>query len=373
MAEPDQIEAVIRAIYDAALAPEAWPQVLADAARVLAAGIGTLTRRAIATGNGVPLGGGIDPPGADEFFGYYAPRSPLFRRVAGLTPGIIVTDRDLLPKAEFQRSEIYNEYFLKHEVNALIAMPLWRDGGEIVCVHFARAPRAPEFEIGDKTLLGRLAPHLQRAFTLSRRLGLLQAKSECGLELFERMRQAVLIVDGEARVLYANGAAETLLRLGDGLGVGPGGLRGSLPIGTRRLREAIARAAGGADGGAIVLERFAAAPLYALATPIRDGDRWFAAGGPRVLLTISDPERRATPAARTLSELFGLTPAEANVALLLHQGRDLNAVASALGVTRNTARTHLQQVLAKTGCHRQTELVLRLSAIAQLGPEGEGR
>ena len=366
MTEADQIETVIRSIYDAALAPEQWPKMLAAAAETLAAGIGTMTRRVIVTGDGTPLGGGVDPPGAAEFFGYHAPRSPLFRRVASLTPGVIATDRDLLPKAEFRRTEIYNDYFLRHRVNALIATPLWRDDCEIVCVHFARAPSAPEFGIEDKALLGRLAPHLQRAFMLARQLSLLEAKSECGLELFERMRQAVLIVDREARVLYANGSAETLLRRGDGLVAGPGGVRGNRPIGTRRLREALARAASGVDGGAVVLERVAGRPLYALATPIRDGDRWFAPRGPRVLLTLSDPEQPAALSARTLSELFGLTPAEAKVALLLHQGRNLNSVAAALGVTRNTARTHLQQVLAKTGCHRQAELVHRLASIEHL-------
>ena len=373
MAEAEHIEAVIPILYDAALAPEQWAQALARAARVLAAGVGTLTRRAIATGSGVSLGRGIDPPGADEFFAYFAPRSPLFRRVAGLTRGAIATDQDLLPKAEFQRSEIYNEYFLKHEVNALIAMPLWRDDSEIICVHFARPPKAAEFDHADKARLGRLAPHLQRAFTLARRLGLSEARTECGLELFERTRQAVLVVDGDAHVHFANGAAEGLLGAADGLAAGPGGLRGAQVAGTRRLRAAIARAASGADSDAVLLERAAAPPLYALATPLRGAHFWLGAGGPYVLLTLSDPQRRPAPAPRLLSELFGLTSAEASVALLLQQGRDLNATAAALGITRNTVRTHLRAALAKTGCHRQAELVLCLSALAQLGPDGRGQ
>jgi DNA-binding CsgD family transcriptional regulator len=55
--------------------------------------------------------------------------------------------------------------------------------------------------------------------------------------------------------------------------------------------------------------------------------------------------------------LYRLTPTEARLADLLLGGLEVRAVADHLGITIETARFHLKRVLAKTGTHRQTELV----------------
>jgi DNA-binding CsgD family transcriptional regulator len=72
----------------------------------------------------------------------------------------------------------------------------------------------------------------------------------------------------------------------------------------------------------------------------------------------------------TLCELHGLTPAEARLAAALVRGFSLEEAAAELVISRNTARTHLKRVFAKTGTCRQGELIsLLLSgpALVQLG------
>ncbi|MBV9078260.1 MAG: helix-turn-helix transcriptional regulator, partial [Methylobacteriaceae bacterium] len=60
---------------------------------------------------------------------------------------------------------------------------------------------------------------------------------------------------------------------------------------------------------------------------------------------------------------FSLTGAEAAVALDLLSGEGLKASARRLGISLETARTHLRHIFAKTGARRQAELVrLILSA-----------
>ncbi|MER9140386.1 helix-turn-helix transcriptional regulator [Mesorhizobium sp. M0830] len=67
------------------------------------------------------------------------------------------------------------------------------------------------------------------------------------------------------------------------------------------------------------------------------------------------------PAEAPLSGLFDLTQAEARIAHALGFGRTPRSIAKDLGISYETVRNHLKTVLAKTGSHRQADL-LGLSA-----------
>jgi DNA-binding CsgD family transcriptional regulator len=64
----------------------------------------------------------------------------------------------------------------------------------------------------------------------------------------------------------------------------------------------------------------------------------------------------------SLRSRFCLTPAEAQIALGIADGKTLAAIAEARGVSVSTARGQLKFVFAKTGTHRQAELVALLLA-----------
>ena len=59
----------------------------------------------------------------------------------------------------------------------------------------------------------------------------------------------------------------------------------------------------------------------------------------------------------SLRSRFCLTPAEAQIALGIADGKTLAAVAEVRGVSVSTARAQLKSVFVKTGTHRQAELV----------------
>ena len=59
---------------------------------------------------------------------------------------------------------------------------------------------------------------------------------------------------------------------------------------------------------------------------------------------------------------FGLTPAEARLALHLVAGETLRSAEAKLSITYETARTHLKNIFSKTGTCRQAELVVVLVA-----------
>jgi DNA-binding CsgD family transcriptional regulator len=126
----------------------------------------------------------------------------------------------------------------------------------------------------------------------------------------------------------------------------------------------------------IELARSTAEPLPAPVIIARNGAPWLLIEampvtsasneifeGCRALLVVSDLSRPSMTDAALLSLVFGLTSAEARLAAAICGGQDLDAASSSFGVSRETLRSQLKTVFAKTGSRRQAELVARAALI----------
>jgi DNA-binding CsgD family transcriptional regulator len=71
---------------------------------------------------------------------------------------------------------------------------------------------------------------------------------------------------------------------------------------------------------------------------------------------VTDLRSPLRPEATQLCAAFGLTVAEAKLAAKLASGSGIDGAAASLGVSRETARTQLKAVFAKTNTCRQAEL-----------------
>lgn len=80
------------------------------------------------------------------------------------------------------------------------------------------------------------------------------------------------------------------------------------------------------------------------------------------LSDLCQPWRTLTP--EMLVDMFAITPAEAEIALLLHEGRDLDEIALARSVSRETIRTQVKSLLSKLDLPSQKRLVMMLSRVA---------
>ena len=74
-------------------------------------------------------------------------------------------------------------------------------------------------------------------------------------------------------------------------------------------------------------------------------------------MQFTDPGLDNRPAAEALRDAFGLTPAEARLAIALAQGVRLADHAESVGISLNTVKTLLSRVFRKTETARQAELV----------------
>jgi DNA-binding CsgD family transcriptional regulator len=274
-----------------------------------------------------------------------------------------------MPRADFERSEFYNDFLVRRlGARSVLTTLLIRNRDRLVAMTLCRGGAAnPGYTAHDKRVLAELIPHLERAHKVSTRLRTHEMRAARLEELLDRSPRGLLIVNAAGRVHYANRPAEQVLRRCDALAVGAGVLRASASVANDRLYALIAEAARGSGGGAVALpQRSGRGFVHALVVPCAARRTWPTAGEPCALVLLRPTQTRFRLLPEHARAIFGLSPSEARVASLLHQGLDLAAIAAALEISRNTARVHLNAILAKTGTHRQAILMQRLSAIAEL-------
>lgn len=78
------------------------------------------------------------------------------------------------------------------------------------------------------------------------------------------------------------------------------------------------------------------------------------------MLILHESGQVSLPLPEQLKSLYGLTQAEARLALKLCEGNTPAKCAKNMGVCITTIRTQLRALMEKTGSHRQTELISKL-------------
>jgi DNA-binding CsgD family transcriptional regulator len=276
--------------------------------------------------------------------------------------GKVLNPEMFVSREEYCRTDIFREWFEPQRAEAMIGAKLLIEGPVSTFFGLVRPYSRGNFEEDEIELFAALVPHLQRAMQLQVRLAGVEGPSMGSAELLNRLPQGLLLVDAQARVVFANRAAESLLRSGGGLSLGGDGLCAEIPVETRRLRQMIAESAtprdelGGA-GGSFRLARAGRAPLTVLVAPHRSRFDWIDILRPAAMLLVTDPEQPADIGCDGLRRDYGLTPAEAVFAVEISKGDGLLAAAGRLGVSLATVKTHLAHVFDKTGARRQAELV----------------
>lgn len=215
-----------------------------------------------------------------------------------------------------------------------------------------------EIELG-KLLL----PHLRRAVTISEVLDVRTIVGERMAEALDALRCAVVLTNEQGTILHANRPAENILCASGGpVHSAKGTLQATAPSAAAELRAAIALAARneagiGKTGLAIRLTESDVPTIFAHVLPLTGSDFRTRLQPAAVAAVFIGSPPDAQDGADTLAAAFGLTPAETKVLASLFSGRTLTETAATLGITRPTAKTHLEHIFLKTKVTRQAELM----------------
>jgi DNA-binding CsgD family transcriptional regulator len=176
------------------------------------------------------------------------------------------------------------------------------------------------------------------------------------------LMHGVIITDRTSRPLFVNLAAAEVIAQSDGLRIDSARLRAAHPPETAAIRRMIEAASDAPDGESCSAALCVSRPsmrrsLTLVVAPMRGAQARLPGLQPSAIVFITDPEREAPVSSAFLQQVYGLTRAEAEVAVKVERGEGLQAVAETLGIALCTARTHLQHIFEKTGTRRQAELV----------------
>jgi DNA-binding NarL/FixJ family response regulator len=313
---------------------------------------------------------------------YYHRLDPYRERGARLTDGPLFNRArvatEIIPTAELRRTEYYHDYARPNGRHHMMGALLELAAPTPLGLH--RDAAAGPFTEAERRSLEALVPHLRRALQLKRRFEAGSAAQEMRSAALDALSVPVFVVDAAMRVPYANAAATTLaagsrsgLRM---VGAGAGGgirLTARHRDDSRTLEALVAGVVGGGAGGAM---RVRAQPdevpdmasLAVLVSPaparlaeLQENQRPGLAGG-FALVVARELAQPLQLRRGILSDLYGLTHAEAVVAVSLAGGRTAEDVARARQVSLDTVRTQVRTVLRKANAAnlRDFERILAL-------------
>lgn len=358
-------------IYEGPLQEVPWRDFLVRCQAVFNASVANLILRAPNTPG---LGSMHVVGGIPENIATYNERAYALDPFINLPEGEVVTLHEFVDKntwfdSDFNRlimepSDLHDvmgaDFHIPHEVE--------------VRFRICRAKAGRSFDAADRDLCRALLPHIRRAVQLHVRLHKVESERAVYAGAIDQMKVGAIILDESGRVLSANQRARELLEAKDGVSLRDDMLMLATRPLTRELQERVERVmANQQAGGAAVVEamrvpRSGGREFGLVIRPV-PANQWSEAEAlPAVAIFLSDPLEQAEAPVQVIKQLFGFTPAEASLALLMANGMSLDEAAEAMGVSRNTVRTHLRAVFAKTGVTRQPMLVsLILKSVASLG------
>ncbi|MFL9924712.1 helix-turn-helix transcriptional regulator [Herbaspirillum lusitanum] len=309
--------------------------------------------------------------GEAEYAAYYSRIDPRLAWLNAGEAGEWRLDQTRFDETFIRDSEFYNDFLGRNGVRHIAACHLGGGGKEREVLGFLRHADAPFYQEEHVQFLQRLSPHLNRAAALRGKLQQQNLLLQQERVLVENLAANVGIVylSAAGKLVSMNAAASALLSAGDGIGI----LRDSLVAREPDDRDNLARLLQGALSASApraswMRLRRTSGVLTVSAIPFGTRDSLDAtenSAAAAILMEHSITPK--LPPTNMLQATFKLTQAEAKLAVALLQEETLQSYSEKQGISRNTARTHLASLFAKTGVRRQPDL-MRLLLATQPGP-----
>lgn len=293
---------------------------------------------------------------------YAAAENPRMKRERSLRAlNRVVRDDELFDRDDPERQALQRELAVLG-IGRFIGMLQPLDDGQsylAIALHKSLADGG-DFDGRAAARLEGLAPHVRQASEIAREVEGAAQRQQALESQLDGLRCGLLACDRDGRLAWANGSARRLLG-------------GRLPL---ALQQGLLKAQGSAAAAAwrTALRETQTATRFlrlgdgegALHLALRAG-RAGSGGASQAELSVA-----LTPSGQPLdipdeawSRLLGVTVAEARLVATLVEGGTLESHAQRRGVSIGTVRGQFKQVLAKTGTHRQADLVrLALSSAA---------
>jgi hypothetical protein len=223
MGTKEDLIAGVNLVYEAVLDDTLWASALIKLGDAMGAGQVALTaldRRAVKFDSIAPR---TDPVMEAEFKANWAFHNPVFPLAIVKPPCEVYSAESLLPREELCATAFYNEWYRPAEFQISMLCANLRTENQISTLLFASNPPGKDEITAEQIRVFEIAvKHISRAICFHRELRLRDLDHDTAPERLEHMQRSVMLVDGTARLLYANAAARQLLDSSCGLTVNAG-------------------------------------------------------------------------------------------------------------------------------------------------------
>jgi len=270
----------------------------------------------------------------------------------------VLTDRDMISEQEVRRHPYYQDFLGRTNLKGWAAVRIG-GGDQAWSLTFHRNKQQGEFSAAELRDFHELSRQLASTAQIASALAF--AQGQAALSTFEIAGKAALLLNRVGEVVLANSAAEQLFN--EHVNIVKRRLFCSDRQATDHFERALKQLLWSADRGGV--------PPIALPRPGKSAvvaylmRSYQLADTPlstyHAIAVLVDPDARLAPVISTLKAMFGLTPAEARLAVALQSGNDVSEASVHLHISSETARKHLRSIFAKTGTRRQADLVALIS------------
>ena len=245
----------------------------------------------------------------------------------------------------------------------MIGVLVLKSGKRVAWFSVARTEVQTPYCDDDVALIEGITPHLCRAFMFADTLEMRSVMLRNLERTVDALTTGVILTDKRG-VTYMNTSAKALVDSGDAIRIKENKLclaktrdAGTLDHALSQSLEGIASPKTGSY--AVAIPRADGPGVVANVLPLswRDAPNPLASMSGAAAVLIQDPGQPPQFDSEALARLYGLTPMELRVSLEIARGQTLPDIASALGITINTLKTHLKHIFAKTGVSRQGDLM----------------
>jgi len=365
---PSAHEEHVRLIYEGVLEPRPWLQFL----KALRAHLNLSHANIAFHRKYVPgqwFDSVVDTEGeladlADEYLNKYAAIDP--------TPY-----QELVPERWYTRSELwrpdhvfYRDYLRPRGLHEAVICLVEEPGGMRAWLTLGRRGDI-EFSAEELATLSALIPHFSSSLRIYAALHSASLERDIYKDTLRSFAVGILLIDRSGCIIRTDSTASRILERNDCVSVQRGRLCAKDRTIDRELKNILTQAVEEANVPSPTYSRaLRLAEKGQLSVLVRSVAPDAASANEHaavVVAFLSDTHLEHTASVQRLIDLFQLSPTEAALTLQIAQGHTLSEAAHVLNLSEQTARTYSKHVFAKTGTHRQAELVrLILRSVAQL-------
>lgn len=375
MSRSDAFERVLFSLHDAALNDAMWP----SASKLIDEACG-LTGNELVVGQGLAddarvyfarfcYRGERRPDLEKMYYRFYYPVDERIPRARVLPDGQLVHTTTLFTPDELKTSPVYNEALRISGSQDSLVVRLDGPDGSRIGWELAGTDDSLGWGSAQVNTIRRLLPHIRQYVRVRHALAKVGALGASVFQLLDNRRIGAAYVDWQGRIIESNDRALELLRQREGLFDQGRFLRARLPEDNTRLQRLLAAAlptlGKAASGGSMIVRRPAGkSGLVLHVSPANTVHFRIGSWAVAALALIVEPGSLPGFDPYLVRAVFGLTPTEGRVAVMLAEGRTVRAIASALRCKENTVRYHIKQTHQKMGISRRTELVRLVMSLA---------